>query len=441
MNRTCSTETGYQKKQAASLEAFQQGKIPLGRLIQEMREAKGWTWEQLGKLYGQALRDKPVLEGTIQRMEQTNNLPDSKKCRYVLAKLLDIPLALLGFGYAEQSTNAKKVTTHALNLVEYRATLDSYWNEHHTGTAQNIMLDVKKRIHKLHDVFPFTYTPEKSQMIELLCGFNIVVGNIERDQQHYQAAMKHLDNAVIVARENKCYDFYAAALHDRGVIFLDKGQTMSLNNDSSRNVLSYFAHALRDLNAAAKVEQTHHLPPFLQGYILTATGITQSHLAQDNQDLTEALTSIDKAERLIGQEGSEENKYFIMDTTKFGEDEYLIDRVSTLLGASTQKLRNPDKVITQLAFARKNTNSSLARRNAFIDIQSAKAYFDKGEYPMATKLALDAIAVVGVIESWVNIARVSRLYGDLKESSYGDSFEVAQLGVELMRLEHPNIFN
>ncbi len=173
----------------------------------------------------------------------------------------------------------------------------------------------------------------------------------------------------------------------------------------------------------------------------TETGITQSHLAQDNQDLTEALASIDKAEMLIGQEGSEENKYFIMDTTKFGEDEYLIDRASTLLGASTKKLRNPDKVITQLAFARKNTNSNLARRNTFIDIQSAKAYFDKGEYPMATKLALDAIAVVRVIESWVNIARVSRLYGILKESSYGGSFEVAQLGVELMRLEHPNIFN
>ncbi len=433
-----STDTKLQNKQAAIVEAFQQGKMSLGELVQEMREAKGWTREQLGKLYGRALSRSPIAAETIQRMEQTNNLPSSEKRRYVLAKLLDIPVALLGLNalpFVPSASSSKKAAKQ-LDLVEYRSALDSYWNKHYTSSAQDSIEDVTQRIYALHDVFPYTYTPEKKQMVELLCGFNIVAGNIERDRQHHQSAVKHLDNAVIVARENDCYDFYAAALHGRGVTFLDKGQT-TLNQDKAAR---YLNRALNDFTNALKVEQLcTTLPTFLKGYILTGMGITQSHLAKDNQDITQAIKSIDKAEKLVGEDGSQENKYFTMDTLKFGEEEYHIDRASTLLGSTNKKQRNPNEVLAHLTLADSRANEALTRRGAFINIQRAKAYFDKGDYPRATALAMDALSVFGAIESWVNIARVAQLYNALKATSYGSSFEVAQLEVELMLLEHPDL--
>jgi len=436
-----STEAGYRVKQAASITLFLKARSPLGRLLQDMREAKGWSPDQFGRLYGQALRDKPIKGKTIQRMEQMNELPKSEKRRYVLAQLLDIPLALVGLGYLEQSLLTEKETPKALNLVEYRATLNEYWNKHYTGTAQETIADVKKRINKLHSVFPYTYTSEKSTMIELLCGFNIIVGDIERDQQHYSSAMKHLNNAVVVARENENYTFYAAALLDRGGTFLDKGQTAIVHNGKLGTTTRYLKQALHDFSAALELEKVHPLPNDVKGTALTGLGIAQSHLAEDTQDLNQALTWMDKTEILIGQNDSKENEYRFTATGKFAEGEYHVDRAAILLGATNKKLRNPNEMLVQLTLARKHTDASYTRRNAFIDIQSAKAYFDRGEYPMATKLASDALLVVGAIESWVNIARISRLYADLKESSYGNSFEVAQLGVELMRLERPDILN
>ena len=441
-----STDTELQHRQAVIVEAFQQGKMSLGELVKEMREAKGWTREQLGKLYGRALRGSPITAGAIQRMEQTNDLPSSEKRRYVLAKLLNIPVALLGLNalpFVPSASPNKKAAKH-LDLVEYHSALDSYWNKHYTSSAQDTVDDVTERIYALHDVFPYTYTPEKSHMIDLLCGFNIIAGNIERDQRHYQDAIKHLNNAVVVARENECHHLHAAALYDRGGIFLDRGQTSGASGEDFSVAEKYFTRALRDFQKALNVGKTHQpLPLYLQGYISSAMGITQSHLAQDNQDLTQALRTSDKVEKLIGQENSSYDSFLHTGTGNgtFQEDEYHIDRASTILGVANNKLRNPNEVLAQLTLATKHVDSSRARRGAFINIQRAKAYFDKGDYSRATALAMDALSVFGAIESWVNIARVAQLYRDLKATSYGNSFEVAQLEVELMLLEHPDMMN
>ena len=58
----------------------------------------------VGKLYGDALRRKAVQAEAIERMEITNDVPLNPKRRYVLAKLLDIPLGLLSLEYLEQNT-------------------------------------------------------------------------------------------------------------------------------------------------------------------------------------------------------------------------------------------------------------------------------------------------------------------------------------------------
>ncbi len=86
---------------------------------------KKWTAEQLGKLYGEALRGKAVQAEAIERMETTDDVPMNPKRRYVLAKLLDIPLGLLSLEYLERNTAfaEPKDPKKPLDVQEYETAL------------------------------------------------------------------------------------------------------------------------------------------------------------------------------------------------------------------------------------------------------------------------------------------------------------------------------
>jgi len=51
-----------------------------------------WTVEQFGVLYGKIVKNKPCTKMRIYQMIQVNSFPIDRKRRYVIAKLLSIPL-------------------------------------------------------------------------------------------------------------------------------------------------------------------------------------------------------------------------------------------------------------------------------------------------------------------------------------------------------------
>lgn len=71
---------------------------------------------------------------------------------------------------------------------------------------------------------------------------------------------------------------------------------------------------------------------------------------------------------------------------------------------------------------------------------SSVAGIDLGEIHMATQLALDALAVAEECRSWVNIYRIDALHQDLKASRYGKSIAVAELGTQLFKIKHLELF-
>jgi len=59
--------------------------------------------------------------------------------------------------------------------------------------------------------------------------------------------------------------------------------------------------------------------------------------------------------------------------------------------------------------------------------------FDKKHFPVVTAIAHDALVEATTIRSGVNVARIDSLYKALKETEYGNSTEVMQLGVDIWK--------
>jgi hypothetical protein len=59
---------------------------------------------------------------------------------------------------------------------------------------------------------------------------------------------------------------------------------------------------------------------------------------------------------------------------------------------------------------------------------------------VAASCTLEALLLAKEIHSTVNIARVVKIHNDLKASDYGNSMEVAELGIELMHAQYPHLF-
>jgi transcriptional regulator with XRE-family HTH domain len=137
-----SVPSEWQHEREAVLDRFLQGNMELGELLRRMREAKGWTRQQQGKLYGYYLRAKPISPETIERMELTNDIPTNPKRRYILATLLDIPVAYFGLMTLDQFAQARQARQPVapappwisergnIDLVQCHRALTFYWQHH-----------------------------------------------------------------------------------------------------------------------------------------------------------------------------------------------------------------------------------------------------------------------------------------------------------------------
>lgn len=99
-----------------------------------------------------------------------------------------------------------------------------------------------------------------------------------------------------------------------------------------------------------------------------------------------------------------------------------------MLSSPLSSLRFPDSALDELAYA---AGPAITCRSAYNTILQARAYTEKGFYPIAASLAEDTLPLVKSIQSGVNIARIASLHTQLKASSYGNSPDVARLGGKL----------
>jgi hypothetical protein len=414
------------------------GQPNYGAILKYFRLHMGWKGWELALLYSEALDAEGLEEETkllkeqwIYMMENQNMVPLDQRRRWILAALLDIPLVL--FGLESTSPQGRLFLWKPLDVAEYRAALVQYRTAFCRGDIQGLLGDIKRRISALHRAAPFANPIDKREMFTLLCGYYILAGDIAKDQMRLGEAIVLQSRAITLAEENTLYDLWAFALRQRGLGYLDRGDiTAGLEGFAAAQ--TDFAVATHDMQAAQHLEAT--ISPHRRATIALAAGTTEACIARDRQELLRALKVIDQATGQIDTPADEESI-----TMKLDQERYHLTRALAYLNSPYQIARSPAGARQALEEAARVTAPTHKLRQTCAATLLAKSYLVEGLYAMATARAEDALDLVKDTGSRIYLAWVEALYRDLRTSSYGKKPEVAKLGVKLVRVQQPELFN
>lgn len=423
-------------------------------LVLHFLRQSGTSVEQFGRLYGQAVKSRPYTKARLYQMIQDKSFPTDPKRRWVIAKLLQIPPVLLGVNVLDDllpdlhieatSEKPKKIAPldtgiKNVDLKEYRQALKNYSSLNHTNTAVSVWDDINQKIANLERMTLYGKNDKKQRLklISLLCGYHMLLSYIARDQQWYDIAMTHCNQAYGLTNNEKLPDMQAAILQQRGCVLYS--QACSYENALDLNTArSYFALAHADFQKALQLEA--HLSPYpgLQGYLHVASGVVQAHMANNPSQLHEALKEVDKAERFVGQE----NGYDIIHLSTLDEGRYHLDRASVYINAPVTMAQYPKDSRRELRWAATQVNPNARRRQALHTILFAKSYLLEQEYSEATKKASEALLQAQEIHSHINITRIAAICKELQASDYGKShLDVPSLEIEIVKATHPELFH
>ncbi|QBD81103.1 hypothetical protein EPA93_36080 [Ktedonosporobacter rubrisoli] len=422
------------------------GEPDYGRVMRHFRKhVKRWSAERLALLYSEMLEEASTEDMSseelitarwIQRMEQRNEVPRDPKRRWILATLLGIPPALLGLQALAPlleidnifALNALK--EDKIDVLEYRAYLSAYWQHDYVGSKQHFLHETQMRIQHLTEHILYYKTEPQEEIARLLCEYHMAFAwCIAHDYGLFTMALRHLDQAIRLSDEKGYLDLSTALRYRRGGVIFTLAEAAAAT-DSLQRATTYFAQAIADFDLACN--SLKRVAPELRGAVLLAAGHTRAYITQDQADLGHALALIDKSEQFINQGN---DAYFV----GFNEERYSLDRGRALIASPIRQLRSPQKIIDQCSSFAPDISQKPRHYSNNLVIQ-ARAYLDLDYYPIAVAYAEEALQALQGITSQVNIARIAHLYGRLKASSYGNSREVAQLGVALLKKQHPSLF-
>lgn len=397
---------------------MQATKVDYGTIIREARMAKGWSRIDLAEVYGRFFHDDSISEETIRMWEDYNKVPKKTKRRQVLAFLLDVPVAALGLeSLASLALKApEQLLVTGIDVASATAKLHEYKAQNHATTVGPLLTDILGTIHDIHDEIPYTSTAKRTQFLGLLCDYQQFVAGLYRDKSQYDEALFYQNKAYTIAKTLQNAEQLALVLWRRGLTYHETG-----NLDA----------AISDFLAAQRY-QTKSI--HFQGALWSSLGHAQAHNATDQEEHKRAFQSLDQAERLLDLTASEPDEHFI----KFNFEGYQLNRASAWIGASAKKLRVPSNAFDSLTLVPADENRK--RRFAYSAYLQARCWFETGDYSIATQVAYDATVVAAAIHSQVNINRVAKLYRELQITSYGKSPAVAELGLQLIRIQNPSLF-
>ena len=418
-----------------SLEPFEAGDDGLPKFADVVFyyvKLMGWSVEQFGMLYGKAVKNSPYTKERIYQMIRDNTFPRDPYRRWVIARLLQIPPVLLGLSslnellaqaLPESEHLSMPILTryqHSIDLEEFQTKLKVIESGYQKDTVIDALYELAFRLDALHQAVLYSGSQANS-IKRLICGYQMTAGNMLRNQFHTDEATKHLTMAVILAKEEQYEDLYVKALIRRGVLFLDLGK-IAPSKDSAK-AKHWFTLALNDFEEARSYINCVDLSQ--RESILLLAGATRAHLALDRTDTKQILKDLNAAGNVIHQ--SKANEQGI----------YYLDRASAFIASPVNKLHDTTEAFDALEEAARYIHADVPRRYAYMHITEALVHFDKGWYPTATELATEALAMS---KSGMNVARIATLYESLRESSYGKSIEVAELGIDLIKVQYADLF-
>lgn len=389
-----------------------------GRVLREARLAKGWTRADLAEVYGRFFHDESISEDTIRMWEDYNKVPKAQKRRQALAFLLDIPITALGLEplIAFTTRVLREPVLKGIDVTSATAKLQVYKMQNHASTAGPLLTDILGTIHSIHDEIPYVTSKKRTQFLLLLCDYQQFVASLYRDQSQYSAALYYQNKAYAVAKTLQDPEQLALILWRRGITYDCQGN---------------FQAAISDFLAAQHYEaRTAHL----KGTIWASLGHAQAQYATSQTEQKVAFLSFDKAAQLLDKTKGEPDDYFI----KFNAEGFHLNRAAAWVTATKKELRSPSHAFDGLTCV--PIDEQRKRRYTYSTYIQARSWFEDGQYPIATQIARDALAVATEINSQVNIQHITRLYEELKATNFGKSPEVAELGLEIIRAQNREMF-
>ncbi len=422
----------------ALLENEKNGKPNYGAILQYYRLQKGWSVADLVLSYSKALKRDASDDGSliatswIYMMENQNMVPADEKRRWILAILLDIPPLLFGLKPLENlprqdSAMFGAVKWEPVDIEEYRLALQEYRGIFKTGLLHEIIPDIKRRINNLNNETQSKRASEKRNLIFLLCEYEIELAYIAYECSQFDVTIQLLSNVILIAATNKLHETWAYALRQRGNAYLSRGM-IKAGLVHFELATQDFQLAVADFEAIRAFET--NLSSQRKALVWLIAGDVYGHVARNQQELTTALKLVDRASNEIGKGGD--------DSTILDEERYHLDRGNTLVASPF--IRFPKDACREYDLATEQTKSLNTLRHVSTAIRQAEAYFYEGRYPMALAYTEDGLSLIQDPRSSRYFPRVQNLYQALKESPYGNNCEVAELGVEITKVQYPELF-
>jgi hypothetical protein len=393
-----------------------------GAELRRGRKALGWTAAQLALLYSESIgrEDNPVDVSFILHLEAGKSMLVDKGRRALLARLVDMPLALAGVGLlADHTTNPfawKKVDTK-----EYTTMLEMYCSTWQQGTTYKAVKDINNRLRSLERATLYSYSPEKVAMTELLCGYQMLAADVAAEQIP-GAANQILTQTINLSKEVNLYNTYAHALRQRAGAIID---TFEQTRD-----YSLLTGALTDFQAAEAVHK--QVSPFYQGMVDIRRGLVYSYLAKDKDEFTNGLKIIDNASKQIDKKSEDKRVAARLDVER-----YKLNLASAYLYSPQGSPKLALERLNELVDIKPVTSP---RRGVHRDLLFAETYMALKNYPRAVASAEAAVEVTSSHAMDTLFNRLENVYRSLRNSPYGKEPDVARLGVQILKAHQPELF-
>jgi transcriptional regulator with XRE-family HTH domain len=370
-------------------------------------KGKAWTQRLLAQTLG--LTDQAVWD-----LENKDIGMDFER-RQFLSDLFAIPPVLLGIITPEEilrmveEKKAAEVATPIVSTVprtarkllidveEYTAILEDHWTTFISDPARVSITNVFSSMDALYRELP--HVRDKKPIQELLCRYHDFVANVLRVQRKYDAAIEHCNKGLRLAKWLNKDELKALVLYEWGYTLWAADR---------------FDEAVQKYEEARRYEQ--RLRVDLRGCLLLDTGCAGGEVAKTKDAKREAIALVDRVGSIVRGNWKEADPYFL----NLNLDRYYLARCTSLIAVG----RNRDAIHE---FKLVKVGPEHPRRQAYSDILQAQAHTNLGEYEMGVGLAESGLVVAQAINAEVLIARVEKIYRQLRESPYRDSSDVARL--------------
>lgn len=372
---------------------------------------KHWTQADLA-------RQLALTEIMVNLMENKNQGLDSIERRRTLSTILRIPPVLLGLGSLDeiveivtgQSNEQKsseikhtKITKH--DIKGYQKTLRVYTALFAEGMSFTSISAVERIASKIYDIAQNTDKVYREDILRVLWDFEMLRAKIYgSDFTDWQMTFKHIDNAIDIAVLLDDKNLQAISLYNSGLYHLRQGK-IGLAKVDIDGALLYSKGAF----------------PQVKGVIYTLS----SWYHQKTGDLFISQKMYEEAEKYVGMKSERA-------PIKFGKGTYLIGKGELLI-----HMNRPVKALEYLDDAERHISSSQRRLYMYLDIVRARCFIEmkRPEYEQTTNILRAVIADNRQMVVARNMNHIKKLYQKLANSSYGNSPEVSELGIELKDLQ------